>query len=290
MSNLKQKVAVVTGAASGIGRAIAEQLAQQACHVIVADIELEKAEAVAAILRRQQVQSIAIECDVSQMHSVENLAEEAWREFGEVNLLFNNAGVMSSAPLLDADARDMHWLFSVNVFGLWHGCQVFGRRFLDQDSGGHIINMGSEHSLGVPHLNAGLYTATKHAVLALSDVLRQEVAGKIDVSVVCPGLVDTQFWDARRNRPESYGGPKASSDRAKLIQAQGMESTRLAKQIVNGVVNKDFYIMTHTHLHDLVDQRYGQQKQALDKQVPYDVDLAQRYEISQVVKSVLDKK
>ena len=103
-------------------------------------------------------------------------------------------------------------VLEVNLIGVWHGCAVFGRRFVDQGTPAHIVNTGSEHSLGVPHLRAGAYTASKHAVLGLSDVLRRELPDHVKVSVLCPGIVPSRLAEAARNRPERFGGPLEPDD------------------------------------------------------------------------------
>ena len=268
MKDLKDKVAVVTGGASGIGKSIGLALAEKGTHVVVADIEQSKAEAAAQEIAQSGVQTLAVQCDVADLSSVEQLAERAWSHFGHVDLLFNNAGVAGGGPLLDSNTNELQWLFNVNVFGVWHGCAVFGKRFRTQGTPAHIVNTGSEHSLGVPNTQIGFYTATKHAVLALSDVLRREVPDNIGVSILCPGIVRTEIWDAARNRPEALGGPEEGRPEAQAMMDEGMDASAIGRQAVSGVERGDFYIVTHSHVRKYVEERATELLSAFDAQAP----------------------
>jgi meso-butanediol dehydrogenase/(S,S)-butanediol dehydrogenase/diacetyl reductase len=255
---VRDKVAVVTGGASGIGRAIGLALAENGAHVVVADVEEPRARQVAEEIASHGVRATAVVCDVSKEESVEELAERTWREFGRVDLLFNNAGVSGGTWLLDSSSKDLAWLFSVNVFGVWYGCKSFGRRFRDQGTPAWIVNTGSEHSLGLPHIQAGFYTATKHAVLGLSDVLRSELPPHVGISILCPGVVKTDFWNASRNRPTEFGGPAEAAKEIKAIMDRGKEALEIGRQAVAGVERGDFYIVTHPHARGYVEKRCGE--------------------------------
>ncbi len=268
MQNLKDKVAVVTGGANGIGKSIGLALAEKGTHVVVADIEQNKAEAAAQEIAQSGVQTLAVQCDVADLSSVKQLAERAWSYFGHVDLLFNNAGVAGGGPLLDSNTNELQWLFNVNVFGVWHGCTVFGKRFRTQGTPAHIVNTGSEHSLGVPNTQIGFYTATKHAVLALSDVLRREVPDNISVSILCPGIVKTEIWNAARNRPETLGGPVEGQPEAQAMMKEGMDANDIGRQAVAGVERGDFYIVTHSHVRKYVEERAAELLGAFDAQAP----------------------
>jgi NAD(P)-dependent dehydrogenase (short-subunit alcohol dehydrogenase family) len=285
MEDLRDKVAVVTGGASGIGRGIAMALADQGCHVVVADVEMAPATAVADELQARGVRASARRTDVTSLADVEALAADAWRTFGHVDLVFNNAGVGATSPLLDADETDMKWLFAVNVFGVWNGCKVFGRRFVEQGTPAHIVNTGSEHSLGVPHLLAGFYTATKHAVLALSDVLRGEVPPHVCVHVFCPGIVQSDFWNAGRNRPAEYGGARQTPGQFKAIQDRGMDPLEIGRRAVEGVRRGDFYVVTHPHARAFADERHREIVEAFEAQAPRGPD-DDRWDVNRIVAEV----
>lgn len=286
MDTVSDKVAVVTGGGSGIGRAIALELAGRGCHVAVADIEAAAAERVAGEVAARGARALAATVDVAKLESVEALADKAWSHFGQVDLAFNNAGVGGGTALLDSKPEDFAWIMSVNLLGVWHGCYAFGRRFREQGTPAHICNTGSEHSLGIPHLGQGFYTASKHGVLALSDVLRREVPEHIGVSILCPGLVDTAIFDSTRNRPEELGGHVPPRSISKDIMARGMDPAEIGRRAVDGVLRGDFYIITHAHNLTMIEARFAEQLEAIRRQAPWS-DEAERYDVERVVADVV---
>lgn len=283
---LRDKVAVVTGGASGIGRAIGLALAEKGTHVIVADVERGRADEVAKEIAALGVKSVGLACNVAREESVEALAEEAWKWFGSVDLLFNNAGVSGGTWLLESSAKDLRWLFEVNVFGVWYGCKAFGRRFKEQGTEAWIVNTGSEHSLGLPHIQAGFYTATKHAVLGLSDVLRSELPPHIGVSILCPGVVRTDFWNASRNRPVEHGGPAEAPKEIRAIMERGKDALEIGRQAVAGVERGDFYIVTHPHARTYVEKRSAEILAAFDAQAPFR-EGEERYDVTTIALEVI---
>ncbi|MDP3937761.1 MAG: SDR family NAD(P)-dependent oxidoreductase [Deltaproteobacteria bacterium] len=285
---IQGKTAVVTGGASGIGRGIAHALAEKKAAVIVADLDEKRAVVVAGELEATGVRALGVACDVADEAQVEALADRAWREFGRVDLLFNNAGAAGGAALLDSRAEDLAWLFSVNVFGLWYGCKAFGRRFRDQDTPAWIVNTGSEHSFGVAHLFAGFYTASKHAVLGLSDVLRRELPDHVGVSVLCPGLVDTEFWKAAERRPGQYGGPSDPQAITRAIMARGTNPLDVGRRAVAGVEREDFYIVTHAHARTFAEERYREIMAAFESQAPAQPG-DERYDVGTIIRDLLSK-
>jgi NAD(P)-dependent dehydrogenase (short-subunit alcohol dehydrogenase family) len=285
---LRGKVGVVTGGASGIGRGMGLALAARGSHVVVADVDETRAAEVAREIAAKGVRTLAVGCDVASEASVEGLAERTWSALGRVDLLFANAGVSAGAPVLDASSKDLHWLFGVNVFGVWHACAAFGRRFRTQGTPAHIVITGSEHSLGVPHLNAGLYTATKHAVLGLADVLRRELAPDISVSILCPGVVRTDLWRAGRHRPKELGGPTESPELVRAILAEGLDPLAIGECAVAGVERGDFYIMTHPHARRYAEERSREILDAFDCQAPYR-EGDDRYDVNAIVGLLLSR-
>jgi NAD(P)-dependent dehydrogenase (short-subunit alcohol dehydrogenase family) len=272
MKDLKGKVSVVTGGASGIGLGIARALARAGTHVLIADIQKDKAAQAAAEVAKLGVRTSAFACDVSNRSAVEKLADQAWSEFGHVDLIFNNAGVMSEiGPLIDASEENFRWLLEVNVLGVWLGCAVFGKRFQEQGTPAHIINTGSEHSLYPSHPFGGFYTATKHAILALSDVLRLELPDFIQVSILCPGLVSTELARSGGLRPERFGGP-APLDPAMAgedVTQLGMSADDIGERAIEGVRRGDFYIVTHPHNRPYIEDRYREILTAFEIQAPH---------------------
>jgi len=143
------------------------------------------------------------------------------------------------------------------------------RGFRAQATPAWICNTGSEHSLGVPHLHGGVYTASKHAVLGLSDVLRRELPSNIGLSVLCPGVVRTEFWNAARHRPEALGGAPAASDEiAKEVIGHGMDANEIARRCICGVERGDFLIVTHPHARAFAEERWNLVREAFDAQAP----------------------
>ncbi|MEM6625713.1 MAG: SDR family NAD(P)-dependent oxidoreductase [Pseudomonadota bacterium] len=260
------KTAVVTGGASGLGLAIAEELTRRGARVGLADIEMDRActAAFALSLGRAEVKPFAV--DVADADSVEALADAAWREFGRVDAVFNNAGVGGGRDLIGTRETDFDWIWSVNVKGVWNGCRSFGARFQDQDGHALIVNTGSEHSLGVPHLNQGIYTASKHAVHGMTDVLRRETPDRIQVSLFCPGIVATEIWNSSRNRPDAFGGAKQANALGRTIMDYGMQADDVARRALDGVEAGEFYIVTHPHNKKMIKARHEEMVQAFDAQ------------------------
>jgi NAD(P)-dependent dehydrogenase (short-subunit alcohol dehydrogenase family) len=256
MDTLQDKVAVVTGAANGIGRGIARALAARGCAVVAADVDVGGAEAVAREVAGRGVRSLAVRCDVTEPAALEALAERAWSELGRVDVLCNNAGVGTTNLVTDTSANDVQWIFAVNVFGVLHGCAAFVPRFRAAGRPAHILNTGSEHSLGVPFPGMGVYTASKHAVLGLSDVLRRELAGfEIGVSVLCPAVVRTEIWNAGRTRAERFGGPVQSPEQFRLFMEAGMDPDEVGRIAVAGIERNDFLILTHPEVRAIAEER-----------------------------------
>lgn len=274
--------ALVTGGASGIGRAIAQTLAVRGCRVLVADIDGGRAGAIAAELGPE---TVGVQCDVSDHAAVERLADDADRLLGGFDLVFANAGVSVGGPLLDADPAELDWIFGVNVRGIWSTASVFGRRLRSSGRPGHLCLTASEHALGLQHAGMGLYTATKHAVLGLADVLRAELPPSIGVSILCPGLVSTELHLSKRH------GPLPPDDDARLamagaVMARGMSAEIIGQAAVNGVERGDFLIVTHPSSAQAAQKRGEEIAAAFKAQAPWSAD-AERYSVNSVIATVM---
>jgi NAD(P)-dependent dehydrogenase (short-subunit alcohol dehydrogenase family) len=261
---------VVTGAGSGIGRGIALALAEAgASGVVVADVQLDRAESVAAEIQALGVEARGFRCDVSSADSVEELARFAWSRLGHVEILCNNAGVVTTGAGFDTTEQDVQWQFSVNVFGVFHGCKSFGRRFLESNRRAWICNTGSHHSVGTPSVGLPTYVATKHAVLGFTDAFRLEYGHKIGFSILCPGIVNTNAWDAGRNRPDVYGGPtQGNPQNLAALQSYGLSPEFVGDLVVRGISNEEFYIWTHPFTLELIDKRYDESRSSIQRQWP----------------------
>jgi NAD(P)-dependent dehydrogenase (short-subunit alcohol dehydrogenase family) len=264
------KGAVVTGAGSGIGRGIALALAKAgASGVIVADVQSQSAEAVAAEVRALGAKSAAFRCDVSRADSVEALADFAWQTLGRVDILCNNAGVVTTGPGFETSEQDMRWQFEVNVFGVFFGCKIFGQRFLKNPERTWICNTGSHHSVGTPSIGLPTYVATKHAVLGFTDAFRLEYGSRIGFSILCPGIVNTNAWDATRNRPAALGGPASGNPQNQAaLQNYGLPAEFVGQLVADGIRNEEFFIWTHPFTLELLEKRYQEGRTSIGRQWP----------------------
>ncbi len=259
------KVVVVTGGGAGIGAALVrESDARGASGVAVVDIDGERANALSDELARANARAAAFTCDVSSYVEVAALAHDVVERLGTPGLVCNNAGVNGvGGPVVRLKPADVEWVLSVNLRGVWNCCSVFGQ-ILRPAGDGWLLNTGSEHSLGVPHLGTGMYTATKHAVLGMSDVMRRELAPRVGVSVLCPGLVSTQLWNAGRLRPEHLGGPIETTEESARLMERGLDAALVARLALDGVAREAFVIPTHPHSRAYAEERCNEVRDAFD--------------------------
>lgn len=278
---LSGKGCVVTGAASGIGKALAEQLHAVGARLVLADIDLARTEALAATLPG----SVALHCDVSDHASVEALAGAAKAQLSQIDLVFANAGTIINGALIKSTPEEFDWLMGVNLRGAWSSLTVFSRLLLDQDEGGRICVTASEHSLGLQHTGAGIYTASKQAVLALAEVLRGELPEKIVISVFCPGIVATGLADAAR--PDNLRQVKDHQrEFSRAVQAHGMSADEAAQAAIAGTIRGDFLIVTHPNSLAPAQRRFAEIEAAFAAQAPIGAD-ADRYDVNRIVAEVL---
>ncbi len=278
------KTAVITGGGNGLGRAIALALAREGANVVVADVEREAADAVAAEAESLGVGALAEQVDVAREADVERLADEAWSAFGSAELLFNNAGIAAGrAPTWEFSADDVRWVLGVNLEGVLNGIRVFAPRFIEGGRESRIINTGSEHSLGTPFPGSAVYTASKHAVLAISDILRAELPDHVGVSVFCPGWVATTIWRAAERRPEHFGGPSdVDPARGKLTEENAMPADEAAGMVLQQIREGRFYLLTHPHVIEYARTRWNDIGAAFASQAPrYEGD--DRYDVTKVI-------
>ena len=274
------KSAVVTGAASGIGLALSEELVARGAHVLMADIA-------EAALAREATRLGAAQrlCDVADAAAVERLAGDAHHLFGTVDFAFANAGTIINGPLADSTPAEFDFVYAVNVRGAWSTMAAFARLMRGQKHGGRICVTASEHSLGLQHGGAGFYTASKHAVLGLAEVFRAELPAKVGISAFCPGLVATGLADAVRPSHLAQPGEKQRAF-GRAVQAQGMSASDAAKAALDGVARGDFYIVTHANAHAAAKRRFTEIDAAFAAQAPVGED-ADRYDVNRVVAAML---
>jgi NAD(P)-dependent dehydrogenase (short-subunit alcohol dehydrogenase family) len=243
MQDLEGKVAVVTGAASGIGRAMAERFAREGMKVVLSDIEENALEAAVLALRQQEHDVIGFVTDVSSADSVDELAKQTLATYGKVHLVCNNAGVfLPMKPMWESTLKDWNWIMGVNVWGVVNGIRSFVPIMLQQDEPGHIVNTASQAGLVTGN---SIYSITKHAVVCLSEGLSAQLKqqdAKVGVSVLCPLFVDTRIMEAERNRPE------ALFNEGRPEQGRGPQMSDVtppeeeAERVLQAVLDDQFYI------------------------------------------------
>ncbi len=259
MREFKNKVAVITGAASGIGRGIAERCAQEGMRIVLADIEEKALNQTEKEMKAAGASVLAVPSDVSKASDVEALAHKTLNAFGAVHLLCNNAGVGVGGCVWECTVEDWKWVMGVNLWGVIHGIRVFVPIMLEQDTECHIVNTASGSGLiSSPHL--GIYKVTKQGVVSLSETLYHELAqrgAKIKVSVLCPGWVNTQIMEAERNRPAELQHDPDDEVRIRMspeyqeveetVRAAvqtGMPCHQVADCVLNAIREEKFYILT----------------------------------------------
>ena len=257
MKEFREKVAVVTGAASGIGRAIADKAAEEGMKVVLADINKEGLAKAEAELRASGAAVVAVPTDVSKAGDVEALARKAMEEFGGVHLLVNNAAVYTTGVIWENTVSDWGWVLGVNLWGVIHGVRTFVPLMLEQDVEAHIVNVSSMTGL-TRSSNLGTYTVSKHGIVALSETLFYELTErnpKVKVSVLCPGRVDTPVAYAARKRFEATKdvpgeremGPEDEAQIERMAGAfsTGMDPREVAEKVFDAIRVERFYILTH---------------------------------------------
>jgi NAD(P)-dependent dehydrogenase (short-subunit alcohol dehydrogenase family) len=262
MKEFKDKVALVTGAASGIGFALADRFASVGMKVVLADVEEPALAAAEKALKAKGAPVLGVKTDVSDPKSVEALADAAYAHFGAVHVLCNNAGVGAGGLSWEHPLEDWHWVFGVNFFGVVHGVKTFVPRMIAQKSEGHVVNTASVAGLiSSPYM--AVYQATKHAVVTLTESLRMELdltGAGIGASVLCPGFVATKISESDRNRPGQKEAPETVQagmirEMARQQVAAGIKPSEVAEFVLEGIRDDRFYILTHPRFAKLIRLR-----------------------------------
>ena len=250
MKELGGKVAVVTGAASGIGFAMSDQFTADGMKVVMADVEEGPLDDAAGRLASRGADVLPVPTDVRDLKAIEALADAAFERYGAVHVVCNNAGVAgSSRPPWELSQGEWEWVMGVNLWGAIHGTRTFVPRMIEQGEG-HIVNTASVAGLITGALSA--YSVTKHAVVALSEAtyhaLRMNGHDQIGVSVLCPGWVRTRIWESDRNRPSDVTPPPDEgqlNDIGKALVMSGIDPADVAGAVKEAITSDRFYILTH---------------------------------------------
>ena len=255
MEDLRNKVAVITGGAEGIGRAIAHRAAKEGMKLVLADINAASLAITVAELEGRGAEVFGVTTDVSSFDDVEALANAAFTRFHRVHLLVNNAGVALCKPAWELTLEDWAWVLGVNLHGVIHGLQAFVPRMISDGEEGHIINTASAAGLlSTPGFAA--YSVSKHGVVALSEALHHDLAlreSRLKVSVLCPAWVKTRIAESERNREEADRSDLRAFDpvsvkiatAAAQATASGIEPDRVADAVFKAIASDRFYILTH---------------------------------------------
>jgi NAD(P)-dependent dehydrogenase (short-subunit alcohol dehydrogenase family) len=266
LRELTGKVAVVTGAASGMGRAFAQRFAEEGMRVVLADVEREALDRAVGELRAAGFAAAGVPVDVSSRASVQDLAGAALDAFGAIHLAVNNAGVEGylDGPLWEATEKDWRWTMGVNFWGVVHGVETFLPIMLAQGTEGHVVNTASMTAV-VSGRN--MYSVTKQAVLSLTETVHAQLAereAKVGVSALCPGIIATRLFQGSRNRPpelrnerEPAGAEQGRELRRTMherLQA-GMPPAQVASILVDGIREGRLYILTDHDWDDRIRSR-----------------------------------
>jgi NAD(P)-dependent dehydrogenase (short-subunit alcohol dehydrogenase family) len=272
------KIAVVTGAASGIGFALADRFATAGMHVVLADVDEAGLAAAADRIGAHGVDTLTQRTDVSDEASVQALAAAAVQRFGTVHVVCNNAGVMSTADAWFGPISAWTWLLGVNLWGVIHGVRAFLPMMVAQGEG-HIVNTASIAGL-LPGFGAA-YDATKHAVVAITDDLytsMKQAGMPIGVSVLCPGWVRTNILDAERNWPGELGEQPPAALGADIVMGhvrrvidEGMPPAAVADLVADAVETDRFWVLPHPDFVDLAVKRWHDIAEGVNPRPPVSI-------------------
>ena len=254
MKDLADKVAFITGGASGIGLGMTRAFAAAGMKVMMADVRQSHIDAALAAFENTNLAVEGLQVDVSDRAAMAAAADETERRFGPVQLLCNNAGVNLFAPVDESTYDDWDWVLGVNLGGVVNGVQTFVPRMKAAGKGGHVVNTASMAAF-ISGPSAGIYTAAKFAVRGLSETLRWSLAQHgIGVSCLCPGLVKSAIHESDMIRPAALGDTgkvdKEFMARLPAIQGLGMEPDEVAAKVMAGVLANDLYIFPHPEFKD----------------------------------------
>lgn len=264
MKEFKGKTAVITGAASGIGYALAEKFANEGMNIVLADIEQDALDIAVKKVSNIGVESFGINIDVMHKDSVDYLFNESVKAFSKVHILCNNAGVASTVVadgIWELDEKDWDWVLGVNFYGTLYGIQSFVPHMINHKEEGHVLNTISLAGI-LP--GEAIYGVSKHAALALSESLWQglrNIKSNIGASVLCPGFVNTNIIESNRNRPDHLSSSNKTNfilkKLASSVLKRGKEPNEIADTTFDAIKQNHFYILPHTSYDDMIKERFS---------------------------------
>jgi NAD(P)-dependent dehydrogenase (short-subunit alcohol dehydrogenase family) len=256
--DFRGKAAFITGGASGIGLAFGHAFAEAGCRVMLADIEEPALRDAVRSLEGVGPEVRGVACDVADPASVEAAAERTITAFGEVHILCNNAGVGAASSVDDIPLASWRWVLDVNLMGVVHGVRAFVPHIRAHGEGGHIVNTASMAGMIGAGRGFEPYSASKSAVVAMSEGLAGELQPLgIGVTVLCPGWVRTRILESRRNRQERYGPtPTQNLSRYPSLPDSAMNPQAAAARVLNAIRDNELYAFTHPEMRDLLAERF----------------------------------
>ncbi|WP_444941671.1 SDR family NAD(P)-dependent oxidoreductase [Microbulbifer sp. ZKSA004] len=274
--DLSDKVAVVTGAGSGLGRALAIRLAEKGMTLVLAGYTLSHLESTAKLIARKGAECICVQADVSKLGDVQNIADRTLKHFDKVHLFCNVAGIGPLGAIAETSMDEWEWILSVNLWGPINGIHVF-LPHIEQNDEGHILSVASESGLyGIGYL--GAYNVSKFGVVGLMQSLERDLRlanSPIKTSVFCPGAIKTNILDSSRNRPASVAAIHPESEVEKKVKAkvvkvvsEGMKPEKAADIITSGIESGRFWIFSHPYVPETAFQ---QAKAMLDSNTLIDI-------------------
>ena len=257
--DVKGKVAVVTGAASGMGLALAQTFADSGMAVVLADIEAAALEAAVNELSAGGHKAIGVRTDVSKLSDVQALADATLKEFGAVHVLCNNAGVGVGAPVGNTSIADWKWTLDIDLWGPIYGVETF-LPLIEEQGEGHINSTASMAGL-YAGASLGAYNVAKHGVVALMASLERDLRwreSKVRASVLCPGPINTKIVDSERNRDPDDAANHVDSEQGQKFWefltrtlANGMDPAEVGPMVLDAVINDKFWILTHPEMGEI---------------------------------------
>ena len=274
MRDVTGKTAFITGGASGMGLAMARSFAKAGMKVVIADIEQAALDAVQAEFEASNAEFLTLALDVTDRAAMAAAADAAEARFGKVHVVCNNAGVAVGGPIDQMSYNDWDWVTRVNLDGVVNGIVTFTERIKAHGEGGHFVNTASMAGhLSIPGLS--VYTATKFAVVGISETMLADLGPHhIGVSVLCPGVVNTNIFDSDRNRPDDLAGTDASqllvsglpaeeqADRLEELRAGALDPAVVGDMVLHAIREDEFYIFTHPELQAMTDVRSNEMADA----------------------------
>jgi NAD(P)-dependent dehydrogenase (short-subunit alcohol dehydrogenase family) len=272
VENFEGRATVITGGANGIGFATAREFASRGARVMLGDIDQSALDDAVATLRADGVDAHGVRCDVRKLDDVSHLADEAFRVFGEVHVVFNNAGIAYAGPIVETSHDDWRFVIDVDLWGPIHGVEAFLPRLIAQGGESHIVFTSSFAGL-IPNVGLGPYCVAKYGVVALAETLAREVRPNgIGVSVLCPMIVETNLLaNTERVRSEDYGPARSEAQNVQQLASAPDDDSVLnvedvARLTTEAILANRLYVLPHRAARESIQRRFGRIDRTFDEQ------------------------